>query len=353
MQLKKCEVLFDLEGLEEEKIEIMQEIQADPDIWSKPQKSMELMKKSKDIDETLENFYSAEQAVQDLQELFEMAQEDEAMEEELLKEINQQYKIINELKISTMLDGPYDNLNAILSIHAGSGGLDAQDWAQMLMRMYTRFASDNGFKINQLDYNPDTAAGIKSVTFEIMGKNAYGFLKAEKGVHRIVRISAYDPSGKRHTSFASVDVMPVLDESTDVEIRPQDLRIDTFRAGGAGGQHVNKTDSAVRITHLPTGIVVQSQSERSQLINKETAMKMLKGKLVELKEQENKEKIEDLQGEYSQIGWGSQIRSYVFQPYTLVKDHRTNFEIGNINQVMDGEIMPFILAYLQDKKQKK
>lgn len=331
----------------------MQEIQADPDIWTKPEKSMELMKRSKDIEETLEGFYSAEQAVKDLQELFEMAQEDESLEKELEDEIRIQLKIINELKLNTMLDGPYDGLNAILSIHAGSGGLDAQDWAQMLMRMYSRFASDNNFKINQIDINPDTAAGIKSVTFEVIGKNAYGFLKAEKGVHRIVRISAYDPSGKRHTSFASVDVIPVLDETTEVEIRSQDLRIDTYRASGAGGQHVNKTDSAVRITHLPTGIVVQSQSERSQLINKETAMKMLKGKLVELKEQENKERIEDLQGEYSQIGWGSQIRSYVFQPYTLVKDHRTNFEIGNINQVIDGDIMPFILSYLQYKKQNK
>ncbi len=204
-----------------------------------------------------------------------------------------------------------------------------------------------------MDINTDTAAGIKSVTFEISGKNAYGFLKAEKGVHRIVRISPYDPSGKRHTSFASVDVIPILDESTEVEIRPKYIRIDTYRASGAGGQHVNKTDSAVRITHIPTGIVVQSQSERSQLINKDMSMKMLKGKLVELKEQENKDKIEDLQGEYSQIGWGSQIRSYVFQPYTLVKDHRTNFEAGNISQVMDGDIMPFILAYLQHKKQNK
>ncbi len=351
--MKKLEVLFDLEALREEKIEIMQEIQADPDIWSNPKKSMELMKKSKDIDETLESFESAEQAVNDIRELFDLYQEDEALEAELVAEINLQFKAINDLKISTMLDGPYDNLNAILAIHAGSGGLDAQDWAQMLMRMYTRFAADNGFKISQIDINPDTAAGIKSVTLELIGKNAYGFLKAEKGVHRIVRISPFDPSGKRHTSFASVDVIPVLDESTEVEIRPQDLRIDTYRASGAGGQHVNKTDSAVRITHLPTGIVVQSQSERSQLINKDMAMKMLKGKLVELKEQENKEKIEDLQGEYSQIGWGSQIRSYVFQPYTLVKDHRTNFEVGNISQVIDGDIMPFILAYLQQKKQSK
>ena len=331
----------------------MQEIQADPDIWSNPKKSMELMKKSKDVDETLDSFYKAEQAVKDLEDLFELALDDESMEADFLAEMNSLLKNVNDLKISTMLDGPYDGLDAILSIHSGSGGLDAQDWAQMLMRMYSRFASDNGFKATQVDINTDTAAGIKSVTFEISGKNAYGFLKAEKGVHRIVRISPYDPSGKRHTSFASVDVIPILDESTEVEIRPQDIRIDTYRASGAGGQHVNKTDSAVRITHIPTGIVVQSQSERSQLINKDMSMKMLKGKLVELKEQDNTDKIEDLQGDYSQIGWGSQIRSYVFQPYTLVKDHRTNFEVGNIAQVMDGDIMPFILAYLQHKKQNK
>lgn len=312
---------------------------------------MPLMKRSKEIEDTLSEFAHAEQAVRDLFELFELAQEDESMEKELEREIAREMATLREMKLRTMLDGPYDGQGAILTIHAGSGGLDAQDWAQMLMRMYQRFLSSNGYRVTELDYNPDTEAGIKSVTFEVTGKNAYGYLKAEKGVHRVVRISDFDPSGKRHTSFASVDVMPVLDESTDVEIRTQDLRIDTYRASGAGGQHVNKTESAVRITHLPTGIVVQSQSERSQLINKDTAMKMLKGKLVELKEQENKEKIEDLQGEYSQIGWGSQIRSYVFQPYTMVKDHRTGFEIGNIGAVMDGEIMPFILAYLQYKKQ--
>ncbi len=309
------------------------------------------MKRSKEIDDALTNFYNAEREANELQELFLLIQDDETMEKELEREIASLKKKIDELKLKIMLDGPYDNLNAILSIHAGSGGLDAQDWAQMLLRMYTRFASDNGFRVNQVDINSDPEAGIKSVTLEIQGENAYGFLKAEKGVHRIVRISPFDPSGKRHTSFASVDIIPELDESTEVEIRPQDLRIDTYRASGAGGQHVNKTESAVRITHLPTNIVVQSQSERSQLINKDMAMKMLKGKLVELKEQENKEKIEDLQGEYSQIGWGSQIRSYVFQPYTLVKDHRTGFEVGNIAPVIDGDIMPFIIAYLKNQKQ--
>lgn len=349
---KKCEVLFDLEALEDEKLEILKEMQDDPNIWQDAAKSREMMKRSKEIEEILNTFYQAEKDANDLQELFLLAQEDESMEQDLAKEIAAQLRKIDELKLNTMLDGNYDNLNAILSIHAGTGGLDAQDWAQMLLRMYLRFASDNGFKVNQLDINPDPEAGIKSVTLGIEGRNAYGFLKAEKGVHRIVRISPFDPSGKRHTSFASVDVIPELDESIEVEIRPQDLRIDTYRASGAGGQHVNKTESAVRITHLPTNIVVQSQSERSQLINKDMAMKMLKGKLVELKEQENKERIEDLQGEYSQIAWGSQIRSYVFQPYTLVKDHRTGFEVGNIAQVIDGDIMPFILAYLKEQKQK-
>lgn len=310
------------------------------------------MKRSKEIEDILNRFYQAQRDAEDLQELFVLAQDDIEIEKDLQREIVDQLKKVDELKLNTMLDGPYDDCNVILSIHAGSGGLDAQDWAQMLYRMYLRFASDNGFKVSQLDINQDPAAGIKSVTLQVEGINAYGFLKAEKGVHRIVRISPFDPSGKRHTSFASVDIIPELDESIDVEIRPQDLRIDTYRASGAGGQHVNKTESAVRITHLPTNIVVQSQSERSQLINKDMAMKMLKGKLVELKEQENKEKIEDLQGEYSQIGWGSQIRSYVFQPYTLVKDHRTGLEIGNITQVIDGDIMPFILEYLKDQKQK-
>lgn len=339
--------------MNEEKLEILQEIQSDANIWQDAEKSRKLMIRSKEIDDILNDFESVSTDAQDLQELFEIALEDDNLEKDLEKEIAIQLKRVDELRLKTLVDGEYDNLDAILSIHAGTGGLDAQDWAEMLLRMYLRFASENGFSVVQIDINPDTAAGIKSVTLEIKGTNAYGFLKAEKGVHRIVRISPFDPSGKRHTSFASVDVIPVLDDSVEVDIKQSDLRIDTYRASGAGGQHVNKTESAVRITHIPTNIVVQCQSERSQLINKDVAMKMLKGKLIELKEQENKEKIEDLQGEYSQIAWGSQIRSYVFHPYSMVKDHRTNYETGNVSAVMDGDLMAFIFAYLKNLKNKE
>ncbi|MDU2198578.1 MAG: peptide chain release factor 2, partial [Peptostreptococcaceae bacterium] len=242
---------------------------------------------------------------------------------------------------------------AILSINAGTGGLDAQDWAQMLLRMYTRWGERKGYKVKLLDILSDPEAGIKSATLLIEGLNAYGYLKGEKGVHRIVRISPFDPSGKRHTSFASVDVTPELDDSIEIEINQSDLKIDTYRASGAGGQHVNTTDSAVRITHIPTGVVVQCQNERSQHMNKDRAMRMLMAKLIELKELEQKEKIEDIQGKYSQITWGSQIRSYVFQPYKMVKDHRTNAEIGNVDSVMDGYIDLFINEYLKMNKIKK
>ena len=257
-------------------------------------------------------------------------------------------KLLSDFNLQTLLSGTYDLNNAILSIHAGTGGLDAQDWAEMLLRMYTRWAENKGYKVIVLDLIKDTEAGVKSVTLMIQGTYAYGYLKSEKGVHRLVRISPFDSSGKRHTSFSSVDIMPELDDDIVIDINPVDLKIDTYRASGAGGQHVNKTDSAVRITHLPTGISVQCQNERSQHSNKATAMKMLTAKLFELKEIEQKEAVEDLQGDYSQIAWGSQIRSYVFHPYNMVKDHRTNEEVGNVQSVMDGNIDSFINAYLKE-----
>ena len=286
---------------------------------------------------------------EDILVLFDFASQDSSFEEELSKEIDHLENITDSLSTSIMLNGQYDANNAILSVHSGTGGLDAQDWTQMLLRMYTRFASNMGFKISYIDLQQDEQSGVKSATLKIDGENAYGYLKCEKGVHRLVRISPFDSSGKRHTSFASVDVLPELDDSIKVEINPKDLKVDTYRSSGAGGQHVNKTESAIRITHIPTGVVVQCQNERSQISNRETAMKMLTAKLIELKELEHKDKIEDIQGKYSQIAWGSQIRSYVFQPYTMVKDHRTNYEVGNIDGVMDGDIMPFINAYLVNK----
>jgi peptide chain release factor 2 len=256
---------------------------------------------------------------------------------------------VERLRIETLLNGQYDRNNAIFTVHSGAGGLEAQDWAEMLLRMYTRWSEKKGYVLSIIDMQRDYEAGIKSATMLVEGENAYGFLKSEKGVHRLVRISPFDAAGKRHTSFASVDVMPELDDDIKVEIDEDDLKIDTFRSGGAGGQHVNKTDSAVRITHLPTGLIVQCQNERSQHSNKEMAMKMLTAKLLELMEQEHKDKIDDIKGEYREIAWGSQIRSYVFHPYSLVKDHRTGEETGNVSAVMDGELDNFINAYLKQK----
>ena len=258
-------------------------------------------------------------------------------------------KISEKFELEILLNEEFDSNSAVVSIHSGAGGLEAQDWAEMLLRMYKRWCEAKNYSLKILDYQRDTAGGIKSVTFKVMGENAYGFLKSEKGVHRLIRISPFDSSGKRHTSFASVDVFPEIEDVREVEINPVDLKIDTYRASGAGGQHVNTTDSAVRITHIPTGIVVQCQNERSQHSNRDTAMSMLVSKLLRLKMDEQKEKIDDLQGDYSHIGWGSQIRSYVFHPYNMVKDHRTNFEVGNVEAVMDGDIDPFINEYLSHK----
>ena len=251
------------------------------------------------------------------------------------------------MEIKTLLSGKYDNNNAIVTIHPGAGGTESQDWAEMLYRMYTRWANKNNYDIKELDYLEGEEAGIKSVTFEVIGENSYGYMKCEMGVHRLVRISPFDSGGRRHTSFASVEVLPEITDDIEIEINPDDLRVDTYRASGAGGQHINKTSSAVRITHIPTNIVVACQSERSQIQNRETAMKMLKSKIFDLKEKEQKEKIEDLKGEQKDIAWGSQIRSYVFCPYTMVKDHRTNYEVGNVEAVMDGEIDKFMEEYLK------
>lgn len=256
---------------------------------------------------------------------------------------------LEKLELQTFLSGKYDKNNAILTIHPGAGGTESQDWAEMLYRMYTRWAEKSQYTVNEIDFLEGDEAGIKSVTFEVVGENAYGYLKGEMGVHRLVRISPFDSNSRRHTSFASIEVLPEITDDIELDINPDDLRVDTYRASGAGGQHVNKTSSAVRITHIPTNIVAQCQSERSQIQNRETAMKMLKSKLLDLKEKEQKEKIEDLKGIQREIAWGSQIRSYVFCPYTMVKDHRTNYEVGNVQAVMDGDLDGFIESYLKMK----
>lgn len=324
------------------------------DFWDDNERAQKILQQNSDLKNIISEYEELNSNLEDIEVLIELGleEEDESIERDIEKSIKTLEDKIDEVKIKTLLNGKYDANNAILSINAGTGGLDAQDCAQMILRMYLRWADQNNFKVKTLDMISDPEAGIKSVTLLIQGTNAYGYIKSEKGVHRIVRISPFDASGKRHTSFVSVDVTPELDDKIDVEINPNDLKIDTYRSSGAGGQHVNKTDSAVRITHIPTGIVVQCQNERSQFANKDTAMKMLKGKLIHLKELENKERIEDIQGKYSQITWGSQIRSYVFQPYKLVKDHRTNAEIGNVDGVMDGNINLFINEYLKMNKMK-
>ena len=325
---------------------------SEQNFWDDNEKAQSLLQENKMLKESIEEFENLENSLEDINVLIELALEEDDLS--LEKEVNDStealYSDIDKMKIKTLLNGEYDKNNAIMSIHAGTGGLDAQDWAKMLLRMYTRWADSKGYKVDLLDIIADPEAGIKSATLSVEGINAYGYLKGEKGVHRLVRISPFDTSGKRHTSFASIDVLPELDDDTSVDIDSSDLKIDTYRASGAGGQHVNKTESAVRITHIPTGVVVQCQNQRSQHLNKDKAMKMLMAKLIELKELEQKEKIEDIQGEYSQIAWGSQIRSYVFQPYKLVKDHRTNLDIGNVQSIMDGNLDPFMNEYLKHTK---
>lgn len=323
-----------------------------PSFWDDADKAGALLKKSKTLKSKIDRFESLKSEYEDLHVLIElgMEAEDESIVEEVSEAFERLSADIENMRIETLLKGQYDRNNAIIAIHSGAGGTEAQDWAEMLLRMYTRWAEKKGYVITVLDMLKDYEAGIKSATLLIEGDNAYGYLKSEKGVHRLIRISPFDAAGKRHTSFASLDVMPELDDDVKVDINPDDLKMDTYRSGGAGGQHVNKTESAVRITHIPTGIIVTCQNERSQHNNREMAMKMLMAKLIELKEQEQKEKIEDIKGEYREIAWGSQIRSYVFHPYNMVKDHRTGQETGNVNAVMDGDIDNFISAYLKSRR---
>ena len=319
------------------------------DFWSDSSNSTKVLSQIKKLKGKCTEYKNIENELNNLEELTELVnlEPDEDVAKDIIKNTKKMQKQLEKLEISTLLSGKYDSNNAIVTIHPGAGGTESQDWAEMLYRMYTRWATKNDYEVRELDYLEGEEAGIKSVTFEVIGENAYGYMKSEMGVHRLVRISPFDSGGRRHTSFASVEVLPEITEDIEIEINPDDLRIDTYRASGAGGQHINKTSSAVRITHIPTNIVVACQSERSQIQNKETAMKMLKSKLFDLKEKEQKERIEDLKGVQQDIAWGSQIRSYVFCPYTMVKDHRTNYEVGNVEAVMDGDLDGFMESYLK------
>ena len=320
-----------------------------PDFWDDAEVSQKKMKELKDMKDDMETYQNLVTQMEDMETMIEMGYEEN--DPELIPEIDQMMKefvqTYEDIRMKTLLSGEYDRNNAIVSLHAGAGGTESCDWAAMLYRMYTRWADKKGFSVEVLDSLDGEEAGIKSITFQVNGENAYGYLKSEKGVHRLVRISPFNAAGKRQTSFVSCDVMPDIEEDVDVEIREEDIRIDTFRSSGAGGQHINKTSSAIRITHFPTGIVVQCQNERSQHMNKDKAMQMLKAKLYLLKQEENAAKAAGIRGEVTDIGWGNQIRSYVMQPYTMVKDHRTGVESGNVDAVMDGNIDPFINGYLK------
>ena len=341
--------LFDIEGIDKE-LKQLEEQTVQEGFWQ--QDSIEtgkILSKIKQIKNKVVKYKKVKQEVINLQELTELAnlESDEEVARDILKSTTKLEEDVEKLQLETLLSGKYDKNNAILTLHPGAGGTESQDWAEMLYRMYVRWANKNGYEVKELDYLEGEEAGIKSVTFEIVGENAYGYMKGEMGVHRLVRISPFDAGGRRHTSFASLEVLPEITDDIQIDINPDDLRIDTYRASGAGGQHINKTSSAVRITHIPTNTVVACQSERSQIQNRETAMKMLKSKLLNLKEKEQKETIDELKGIQKDIAWGSQIRSYVFCPYTLVKDHRTNYEVGNVASVMDGNIDGFIEAFLK------
>lgn len=342
---------FDIPKIDEE-LQILEAQTLDNNFWNDSKNSSIVLQKIKNLKnkkETIINLKSEVSNLLDLNQLL-LSEYDDELAKELLNSTSKLAKEIEKIEITTLLSGKYDINNAIVTIHPGAGGTESQDWAEMLYRMYTRWANANGYKVTELDYLEGDEAGLKSVTFLIEGEYSYGYMKGEKGVHRLVRISPFDAGGRRHTSFASIEVLPEISEDIQIDINPDDLRVDTYRASGAGGQHVNKTSSAVRITHIPTNTVVACQTERSQIQNRETAMKMLKSKLLDLKEKENKEKIEDLKGEQKDIAWGSQIRSYVFCPYTLVKDHRTGFEVGNVQGVMDGDLNNFMEEYLKSIK---
>ncbi len=323
----------------------------DPDFWNDQQEAQKIINESNSLKEMVNVYHDLSSTQENLELTYELVKEedDSELEGELEKELTDFVTRLNEYELQLLLNGPYDANNAILELHPGAGGTESQDWCSMLLRMYTRWGEKKGFKVETLDYLPGEEAGVKSVTLLFKGHNAYGYLKAEKGIHRLVRISPFDAAGRRHTSFVSCDVMPELDDNIEIDIRPEDLRVDTYRASGAGGQHINKTSSAVRITHIPTGIVVACQSQRSQFQNRDQAMKMLKAKLYQKEVEEKEKAMAEIRGEQKDIAWGSQIRSYVFHPYSMVKDHRTNTETGNTQAVMDGEIDMFIDAYLRSR----
>ncbi|MDM5315126.1 peptide chain release factor 2 [Fictibacillus sp. b24] len=342
--------LFDLDSKKERIAELDEQMSA-PTFWDDQNAAQVVINEANGLKEQVNEFEALSSSYEDLEVAHELVKEeaDADMQKELVKDLKDLIVKLNEFELQLLLNEPYDKNNAILELHPGAGGTESQDWASMLLRMYTRYAERQGYKVETLDYLPGDEAGVKSVTLSIKGHNAYGYLKAEKGVHRLVRISPFDSSGRRHTSFVSCEVMPEITDDTEIEIRTEDLKIDTYRASGAGGQHVNTTDSAVRMTHIPTNTVVSCQTERSQIKNRERAMKMMMAKLVQRRLEEQQAQLAEIRGEQKEIGWGSQIRSYVFHPYSLVKDHRTNTEVGNVQSVMDGEITPFIDAYLRSK----
>ena len=347
-KVKELAASFDIET-KENRIREIEEAMEQQEFWDDVEKSQKLMKELKNLKSQIDTISKIQRDYEDIGILIDMGNEEEdaSIVEDVKEQLNEFIENFEKTKIDTLLSGEYDKCNAILKLNAGAGGTESCDWASMLYRMFTRWAESKGYKTEVLDFLDGDEAGIKSITFQVNGENAYGYLKSEKGVHRLVRISTFNAAGKRQTSFVSLDVMPDIEEDLDVEINDDDIRIDTYRSSGAGGQHINKTSSAVRITHMPTGIVVQCQNERSQLQNKDKAMKMLKAKLYMLKKQEEEEKRSGIRGEVKEIGWGNQIRSYVMQPYTMVKDHRTNVEVTDVNKVLDGYIDPFINGYLK------